>query len=46
MFESAAAAFPRSDYRPPFLYWAARAHEKLGEREAAQARMRLVYTDY
>ena len=22
VFESAAAAFPRSDYRPPYLYWA------------------------
>ncbi|HVD92642.1 MAG TPA: transglycosylase SLT domain-containing protein [Vicinamibacterales bacterium] len=46
VFESAAAAFPRSDYRPPYLYWAARAREKMGERETSQARMRLVYTDY
>jgi len=46
VFESAAAAFPRSDYRPPFLYWSARAREKLGQRESADARMRLVYTDY
>ena len=30
VFESAAAAFSRSDYRPSFLYWAARAHGKLG----------------
>ena len=30
VFESAAADFPRSDYRPPFLYWAGRAREKLG----------------
>jgi soluble lytic murein transglycosylase len=46
VFESAAAAFPRSDYRPPFLYWAGRAREKLGQAESAQARLRLVYTDY
>jgi TolA-binding protein len=42
VFESAAAAFPRSDYRPPYLYWAARAREKMGERETSRARMRLV----
>jgi soluble lytic murein transglycosylase len=46
VFEKAAAAFPRSDYRPPYLYWAARAREKMGDRETAQARMRLVYADY
>jgi len=46
VFEGAAAAFPRSDYRPPFLYWSGRAREKLGQREAAQARLRLVHTDY
>ena len=46
VFEGAAAAFPRSDYRPPFLYWAGRAREKLGQTESAQARLRLVYTDY
>ncbi len=46
VFEKGAAVFPRSDYRPPWLYWAARAREKLGDRDAYQARMRLVYTDY
>jgi soluble lytic murein transglycosylase len=46
VFEKAAVTFPRSDYRPPYLYWAARAREKMGDRETAQARMRLVYTDY
>ena len=29
VFEGAAAAFPRSDYRPSWLYWAARAHDQL-----------------
>jgi len=46
VFEAAAAAFPRSDYRPPWLYWSGRAREKLGQRETSDARMRLVYTDY
>jgi soluble lytic murein transglycosylase len=46
VFESAAIGFPRSDYRPSFLYWAGRAHEKLGESTQADSRMRLVYTDY
>ena len=46
VFEAAAAAFPRSDYRPPWLYWSARAREKLGQRQIAEARMRLVHADY
>src|SRR5205085_94484 len=46
VFERAAANFPRSDYRPPYLYWSGRVREKLGQREAAQARLGLVYADY
>lgn len=46
VFEAAAADFPRSDYRPPYLYWSARARARMGDRAAADARMRLVYTDY
>ena len=46
VFESAAAAFPRSDYRPPWLYWSARAREKLGQRDLADSRMRLIHADY
>lgn len=46
VFESAALAFPRSDYRPPFLYWSARAHYKLDAASQADARLQLVYTDY
>jgi soluble lytic murein transglycosylase len=45
-FESAAASFPRSDYRPSFLYWSARAHSRLGAREQAASRYRLVFDDY
>jgi soluble lytic murein transglycosylase len=46
VFESAAANFARSDYRPPWLYWSARAHEALKETSLAEARYRLVATDY
>ncbi len=45
-FESAAAAFPRSDFRPSFLYWSARSHAQLGARDQAAARFRLVFDDY
>jgi soluble lytic murein transglycosylase len=46
VFESASAAFPRSDYRPSYMYWTARAHAKKGSASESAARMRLVYTDY
>ena len=46
VFESASIAFPRSDYRPSFLYWSGRAHAKLGHSTQAESRLRLVYTDY
>jgi soluble lytic murein transglycosylase len=45
-FESAAAHFPRSDYRPSWLYWSARAHDALREPALADARYALVATDY
>jgi peptidoglycan lytic transglycosylase len=46
IFERAAAAFPRSDYRPAWLYWSARAYDGLGDRPAATDRYRLAATDY
>jgi soluble lytic murein transglycosylase len=46
VFEKAASEFPRSDYRPSFLYWSARSHGKLKAGTDAEARMRLVFTDY
>jgi soluble lytic murein transglycosylase len=46
VFEAASLAFPRSDYRPSFLYWSGRAHAKLGHSQQADSRLRLVYTDY
>jgi len=45
-FESGAAHFPRSDFRPPWLYWSARAHDALNEQALAEARYTLVATDY
>ncbi len=46
VFEQGSLNFPRSDYRPLFLYWAGRSHARLGAAGPAEARMRLVYTDY
>lgn len=46
VFESAAATFPRSDYRPSFLYWSARSHARSGNPREGLTRMRLVHTDY
>jgi len=46
IFEKAATGFPRSDYRPSFLYWSARSHGKLKAGPDAESRMRLVFADY
>jgi soluble lytic murein transglycosylase len=46
VFERAAETFPRSDYRPSFLYWSARAHGKLGAGSQAESRLRLLVVDY
>jgi soluble lytic murein transglycosylase len=46
VFSAAATSFPRSDYRSSWLYWSARARARTGDRAAADARMRLVFTDY
>ena len=46
LFERAAATFPRSDYRPSWLYWTARSYEQSGDRAKAIERYRLVATDY
>jgi peptidoglycan lytic transglycosylase len=45
-FEHAAHDFPRSDYRPSWLYWSGRAHERLNERTLAEGRFALELTDY
>jgi soluble lytic murein transglycosylase len=46
VFERAAATFPRSDYRPSWLYWTARAYDQLGRGDEATERYRLTATDY
>jgi soluble lytic murein transglycosylase len=46
LFEHGAATFPRSDYRPSWLYWSARAYDNVGDRTAATERFRLAATDY
>jgi soluble lytic murein transglycosylase len=46
VFSRASADFPRSDYRPSWLYWAGRAHEALGERSQAQTRFTIAALDY
>lgn len=46
IFESAAQTFPRDDYRPSWLYWAARARQRLGQRDEAADAFRRVIADY
>jgi soluble lytic murein transglycosylase len=46
LFESAAAAFPRADYRPSWLYWAGRSRDQLSDAVTANERYRLVVADY
>jgi len=46
VFESASANFPRSDYRPSYLYWAARSHTRNRNAAEGLGRMRVVYADY
>ena len=45
-FDRGAAQFPRSDYRPSWLYWAGRAAAQAGDVETGSARLRLAATDY
>jgi soluble lytic murein transglycosylase len=46
IFETAAAAMRRADYRPSWLYWAAKAHLAVGEREAAALGFRQTISFY
>jgi soluble lytic murein transglycosylase len=45
-FDGGAAAFPRADTRPAWLYWSGRAHDQMGETVVANERYRLEVTDY
>jgi soluble lytic murein transglycosylase len=46
VFESAAAAFPRADYRPAWIYWSGRARDRIGDSTGAADRYRLAVIDY
>ncbi len=46
IFESAAAGLPKDDTRPSWMYWAARSHQRLGERDLAINGFRRVIADY
>jgi soluble lytic murein transglycosylase len=46
IFETAAVAYPRADYRPSWLYWAGRSRDQIGDAPGANARYRLVASDY
>jgi soluble lytic murein transglycosylase len=46
LFETAAANFPHSDYRPAYLYWSARAREQVGDRNGAATVYQVVTADY
>jgi soluble lytic murein transglycosylase len=45
-FDAGAAAFPRGDNRPAWLYWSGRAHDQTGEPAIANDRYRLEIADY
>jgi soluble lytic murein transglycosylase len=45
-FEAGAAAFPRADYRPSWLYWSGRSRDQLSDTATANERYRLVVADY
>lgn len=46
LFEKAAVSQRRSDYRSGWVYWAARAHERLGHRELAENGYLQTIADY
>jgi soluble lytic murein transglycosylase len=45
-FERAATAYPRSDYRPSWLYWAARSREQLGDGATGDRLYGVLVADY
>jgi len=46
LFESAAVGLRRADYRSGWVYWAARAHERLGQHDRAVAGYEQTISDY
>jgi peptidoglycan lytic transglycosylase len=45
-FERAALKFPRSDYRPTWIYWAARSRDQVGDSTAANRLYGVLVADY
>ena len=45
-FDGGAAAFPRADTRPAWLFWSGRAHDHVGETAIANERYRVEVADY
>jgi soluble lytic murein transglycosylase len=46
IFEQAAQSFPRSDYRPSWIYWAARSRDQLGDPRIANRLYGILVADY
>jgi soluble lytic murein transglycosylase len=46
IFEQAAQAFPRSDYRPSWIYWAGRSRDQLGDARIANRLYGIIVADY
>ena len=46
VFELAAGAFPRSDYRPSWIYWAGRSRDQLGDARIANRLYGIIVADY
>ena len=46
IFEQAAAAFPRDNYRPSWIYWAARSRDQLGDTRIAHRLYGILIADY
>ncbi|MEZ5287919.1 MAG: tetratricopeptide repeat protein [Vicinamibacterales bacterium] len=46
LFDRGAAQFPRSDYRPSWLYWSGRAWQRAGNAGLGDERLLLAATDY
>jgi soluble lytic murein transglycosylase len=46
LFEQAAQTFPRSDYRPSWIYWAARSRDQLGDARIANRLYGILVADY
>jgi soluble lytic murein transglycosylase len=46
LFEQAAARYPRSDFRPSWVYWAARSRDQLGDTARANRLYGILVADY